>query len=69
MLFLVTMVIGISDEDDHVKRLSAKEEENHVKMCEASMNYWREKVEYSLATDEITLMVISILIMKSTESS
>ena len=39
MLFLVTMVIGISDEDDHVKRLSAKEEENHVKMCEASMNY------------------------------
>ena len=55
MLFLVTMVIGISDEDDHVKRLSAKEEENQV--------------EYSLATDEITLMVISILIMKSTESS
>ena len=69
MLFLVTMVIGISDEDDHVKRLSAKEEKNHVKMCETKMNYWREKVEYSLATDEITLMVISILIMKSTESS
>ena len=41
-------------EKNHIESLRTKEEENHVKTCEANMNYWREKNEYSPATDEIT---------------